>query len=185
MRPSESSAPDPVPESARSLPLDGLDGGLDLRSISRAALVTAEEAVNRGLDRVEPLAGATIVDVGCGTGVVLGPLLRRLDSAGRVLAIDFAAAMVDISRSRRPDPRVTWLCAEALDADVPAASIDVLLCFDTLPHFANLERALATFAYWLAPGGRSDRRSGRCGVDFGAGGGGGSAHPRRLSARAC
>jgi demethylmenaquinone methyltransferase/2-methoxy-6-polyprenyl-1,4-benzoquinol methylase len=114
----------------------------------------AEGDVARGLDLVEPLDGATVVDVGCGTGVVLGPLLRRLGRTGRVLAIDFAQTMLDIARVRHPDPRVTWLCADALEASVPAASIEVLLCFDTLPHFPDLGRVMSVFAHWLAPGGR-------------------------------
>lgn len=113
-----------------------------------------EAAVGRGLDLVEPLAGAAVADVGCGTGVVLGPLLPRLGPAGRVLAIDFAAAMVDIARSRHADPRVSWLCADALQAPVPAGSLDVVLCFDALPHFPDLQQALSVLAAWLAPGGR-------------------------------
>lgn len=115
---------------------------------------SAEGDVARGLDLVEPLDGAAVVDVGCGTGVVLGPLLRRLGRTGRVLAIDFAQAMLDIARARHSDPRVSWLCADALEAPVPEGSIDVLLCFDTLPHFPDLRRTMSAFARWLAPGGR-------------------------------
>jgi 2-polyprenyl-3-methyl-5-hydroxy-6-metoxy-1,4-benzoquinol methylase len=114
----------------------------------------AAVAVGRGLDLVEPLAGAAVVDVGCGTGVVLGPLLARLGPAGRVLAIDFAAAMVDIARSRHADGRVSWLCADARLAPVAPGSLDVVLCFDALPHFADLRQVLAVFASWLAPSGR-------------------------------
>lgn len=114
----------------------------------------AEGEVARGLDLVEPLDGAAVVDVGCGTGVVLGPLLRRLGRTGRVLAIDFAPAMLDIARARHPDPRVSWLCADVVEASVPEGAVDVLLCFDALPHFADPGRALASFARWLAPGGR-------------------------------
>lgn len=114
----------------------------------------AAGVVARGLDLVGPLDGAAVVDVGCGTGVVLGPLLQRLGPTGRVLAIDFAQAMLDIARSRHPDPRASWLCADALEAGVPAGSVDVLLCFDTLPHFPDPTRAISTFARWLAPGGR-------------------------------
>lgn len=114
----------------------------------------AERDVARGLDLVEPLAGATVVDVGCGTGVVIGPLLQRLGPKGRILAIDFAPTMLDIARARHPDPRVSWLCADAVEADVPESSVDALLCFDALPHFPDLGRAISEFARWLAPGGR-------------------------------
>ncbi len=113
-----------------------------------------EAAVRRGLDRLGTLDGAAVVDVGCGTGVVLGPLLERLGASGRVLAIDFAPAMVDIAKARHPDSRIDWLCADALNAPVPSGSVDVVLCFDTLPHFPRLGEALAALGAWLAPGGR-------------------------------
>ncbi|HSM50868.1 MAG TPA: methyltransferase domain-containing protein, partial [Thermoanaerobaculia bacterium] len=68
----------------------------------------AAEAVERGLALVEPLSGARVADVGCGTGAVLGPLLRRLGPGGGVIAIDISPRMLGIARQRHPDPRIEW-----------------------------------------------------------------------------
>jgi SAM-dependent methyltransferase len=115
---------------------------------------SAAAVVDQGLDRVEPLVGARVADVGCGTGVLLGPLLRRLGGGGRVDAVDFAPGMIDLARVRTPDPRVAWFCADIADQPLPAAAYDVVLCFDAFAHFPEPARALEIFARWLVPGGR-------------------------------
>jgi SAM-dependent methyltransferase len=79
----------------------------------------------RGLDLLGALDGRTVVDVGCGTGVALGPLLERVGE-GRVIAIDFAAEMIALAKANHPDSRV---------------------------RFAEPERVVSLFARWLRPGG--------------------------------
>lgn len=114
----------------------------------------AATVVHAGLDRVEPLDGAKVLDVGCGTGVLLGPLLERIGAEGRVLAIDFAPGMIERARLRHPDPRVSWLCADVLETPLSPGSRDVVLCFDAFAHFPDHSGVLSLFTRWLAPGGR-------------------------------
>ena len=48
--------------------------------------------------RVRP--GGTVVDAGCGTGLMLGPLRDRVGETGRVIGIDAAEPMLDRARER-------------------------------------------------------------------------------------
>ena len=48
------------------------------------------------LERLEPLAGKTVLDVGCGSGRYCLAYAQR--GASRVTGVDFAAAMIDLAR---------------------------------------------------------------------------------------
>jgi SAM-dependent methyltransferase len=47
-----------------------------------------------------PLAGATVVDVGCGTGLNLRSLQHIVGPTGRIVGIDASASMLDTARRR-------------------------------------------------------------------------------------
>lgn len=108
--------------------------------------------VERGLALLGDLSGASVVDLGCGTGRLEEVLLPRL-GAGRVVAVDFSPAMIEQAARRVPDPRVAWLCRDVLDTGIEAASADVVLSFDAFPHFHSRAALLGEMARWLKPGG--------------------------------
>jgi trans-aconitate methyltransferase len=76
---------------------------------------------------VEP--GMHVVDLACGTGITTTAILRRLDSRGRVSAVDGAEALLAVARARVADSRVSWAQArgETLDAAVVQPA-DAVLC---------------------------------------------------------
>ncbi len=110
-------------------------------------------AVTRGLDLVEPLANAAIIDVGCGTGIVTNTVLPRIAN-GTVLALDLSPSMIAKARESLCDPRVELRVGDALDAAIASASVDVVLCYNTVPHFSSANAAVQEMARWLRPGGR-------------------------------
>ncbi|MGI5861872.1 MAG: class I SAM-dependent methyltransferase [Myxococcales bacterium] len=111
-------------------------------------------AIRRGLELVGPLGGCAIADVGCGTGVLMHEVLPRLGD-GRVVAIDSSAGMVARARAKFPDARIRWSGTDLFAAGIAEASIDVVLCYNTFPHFPDRARVLAEWARWLVPGGRA------------------------------
>ena len=76
--------------------------------------------VERGLALVGPLEGRTVVDLGCGTGLLEGHLVPRVGD-GRIVAVDFSAEMLALARARHPSERITWLCRDVLDTGMADA----------------------------------------------------------------
>ena len=105
------------------------------------------------LERLEPLAGSTLIDVCAGAG---GAALEAARRGAIVTAIDASPGMVARLHARTPDSWRTRLRAEVMDAarlDLPDASYrDALSCFGVvlLPDPVG---ALREIARVLAPGG--------------------------------
>jgi ubiquinone/menaquinone biosynthesis C-methylase UbiE len=95
-----------------------------------------------------------VIDLGCGTGVLLGCLLDHLGPAGRVHAVDFSAKMIEKAKAKHNDRRVNFLTADARSIPVPDASIDRVICFSAWPHFPDPEPVIKELLRVLKPGGR-------------------------------
>ncbi len=82
-------------------------------------------------------ASEVVLDVGCGTGNLTKALLRRLGSAGRVMALDISTRMLALARRKADDVRASWHHASAEKIPFEDASIDRIICFSVWPHFEN------------------------------------------------
>lgn len=106
-----------------------------------------------GLRRFELGADERILDLGCGTGILLQHVLVELGDGGRVIAVDFSEEMLQRARRKFTDGRVRFEQREATDLPVEDASIDRVLCFSTWPHFPDPEAVLREVERVLVPGG--------------------------------
>ncbi len=92
------------------------------------------------------VADRTVLEVGCGTGL----LLRRLALvAARATGVDLSPGMLAHARARGLDVRE----GTATDLPFADASFDVAVSFKTLPHVPDLRRALGEMARVVRPGG--------------------------------
>ncbi|MES2439382.1 MAG: class I SAM-dependent methyltransferase [Verrucomicrobiota bacterium] len=101
------------------------------------------------LDPLKP--GASVLDLGCGTGQ---PIATHIASLGhRVTGVDGSAAMLDIARERLPAHR--WIHALMQDVEFDEA-FDAVVCWDSLFHLPRRFYApvIGKIHRWLAPGGR-------------------------------
>jgi ubiquinone/menaquinone biosynthesis C-methylase UbiE len=94
-----------------------------------------------------------VLDVGCGTGILLPHLLEFCSPLTRILELDYAEAMLRENARKSAQARVVRACADAEHLPFRAGTFDHVLCFGVLPHFADLPAALEELFRVLRPAG--------------------------------
>jgi SAM-dependent methyltransferase len=106
------------------------------------------------LDAIPDPERKTVADLGCGTGPLLPHLAGRF---GRVIALDFAPAMLARSKLRlgRDADRVTFLARPMHDLDDLAGALDVAVAVNSLvmPDVRLIDRTLRAIHEALRPDG--------------------------------
>lgn len=107
------------------------------------------------LELLEPRPGESFVDVCCGQGVLVKPLIEA--GAGRVAGVDASPRLIDAARARHgADPRVSFVVADACRpgpwADGSADAATCLMAVHDVPDVAGLFSSIASA---LKPGGRA------------------------------
>lgn len=95
---------------------------------------------------LRPPAGATVLDVACGTGRALPILRAAVGSAGRVLALDVTPEMLDAARARGRHRVAGLLLGDALLLPLPAASVDAVFAAGYLSHIPDIRAGLLELA---------------------------------------
>ncbi len=90
--------------------------------------------------------GASILDVGTGTGILHPYLLEAVGKSGQVFAFDYSFKM--LKEARHKPSKLNLLCFQAsvMAVPLPARLCDTIVCFAAFPHFANQLKALQEIA---------------------------------------
>jgi len=107
----------------------------------------------RLLDLADVRPGATVLDVGCGTGVLARAARVRVGPDGEVVGIDPNEGMLAVARRTAPD--VTWVEGVAEELPLEADGVDRVLCQFALMFFTDEGRAVGEIRRVLRPGGRA------------------------------
>ena len=91
-------------------------------------------------------AGKAVLEVGCGTGLILA---RTARFARRAAGVDLSGGMLARARQRGLDV----VQASATDLPIATASVDVAYSFKVLAHIPRIEDALREMARVVRPGG--------------------------------
>ena len=111
----------------------------------------ADRTADLALSRVP--APRRILDVGCGTGYLLGQLASRAPQAEVLAGIDAAPAMIEVARVAAADDRLRFVVGTAERLPWPAATFDLVVSTTWFDHWADQRAGLAGCARVLAPGG--------------------------------
>ena len=98
-----------------------------------AQLVRNEAVIGKILDNAGIRPGVSVLDVACGTGVLIPDYLKR--GAARVTAIDIAPEMARIAREKFTQESVTVLCGDAARTRFETP-FDCIMIYNAFPRSA-------------------------------------------------
>lgn len=114
--------------------------------------VTNDAVIGRILDNAHVTAGADVLDIACGTGVLFPYYLRR--GVSSVTGIDISPRMAEIAAEKwGSEERIRVLCADA-DTFTPQRTYDAIVVYNALPHFLDPAALIARLTALLKKGGR-------------------------------
>lgn len=93
-----------------------------------------------------------VLDIGCGTGMVLRELSERLPNALELVGVDPSLAMLKVARERS-DGRSWFVQGTVEQLPLPDDHFDLIVCSLSFHHWADQRRGLTEARRVLAPDG--------------------------------
>ncbi len=139
------------------------------------AQIREEEKINAILDAAGVCAGVKVLDVACGTGVLIPDYIER--KVESVTGVDISEEMIRIAKEKflvkekiqevevrvqdnqqtglidDSHTRVEFICADVEEANLPT-DYDVCMVYNAFPHFPNPAKLIEVLASHLKNGGR-------------------------------
>jgi ubiquinone/menaquinone biosynthesis C-methylase UbiE len=104
-----------------------------------------------------PVPGERILDVACGTGIVIRLAAPLVAPGGTADGLDFDPAMIAVARAVVPCPdgvTLSWHCADAQQMPFEDATFDVVLCLLGLQYMPDRVASLSEMRRVIKPDGR-------------------------------
>ena len=99
-------------------------------------------------------ADEDILDVGCGTGILLPLLCEATGSKSKIVLLDIAEEMLKRARNNGHPTNIHYIQADAAAIPIAGETFDFVICYSCFPHFPDKTRALAEMARVLRSNGR-------------------------------
>ena len=111
---------------------------------------------SRTVERLAPAPGATLLDVGCGTGASALPAARAVGPEGRVIGVDLAGAMLERARGKAEAlglRNAAFRTGDMTDLGFAEASFDAVVCVFAIFFVPDMEAQVARLWRLVRPGG--------------------------------
>ena len=116
-----------------------------------AELIRNDEVISIILDNGGIKNGVKVLDVACGTGVLIPDYLER--EVESVTGIDISPEMIAIAKAKFKQDNVSFICGDVETAELPC-NFDCCMVYNAFPHFHDPVRLIAVLAAHLKVGGR-------------------------------
>lgn len=124
------------------------------------AVIWDKSIAEKDLTKLESMAqrlniqpGATVLDVGTGTGAFVPFLLTKIGMNAQLVAIDIAEEMLKLARAKNFPGKIDHIHADIMNLPLGEETFDAIVCYSSFPHFHNKPKALAEMARVLKRGG--------------------------------
>lgn len=114
-----------------------------------AELIRSDRKINIILDNAGVREGSRVLDVACGTGVLIPDYIRR---GADVTGIDISPEMIKLAERKYAGTGVRFICGDIETADV-GQGFDAIVVYNAFPHFPDPERLIFRLSGLLAEGG--------------------------------
>ena len=115
-----------------------------------AGLIRSDRKINIILDNAGVREGSRVLDVACGTGVLIPDYIRR---GADVTGIDISPEMIKLAERKYAGTGVRFICGDIETADV-GQDFDAIVVYNAFPHFPDPAGLIRRLSGLLRPGGR-------------------------------
>lgn len=116
-----------------------------------AGQIRDEQKIAEILDYAGIREGVSVLDVACGTGVLIPDYLAR--NVRKITAVDISDEMIRIASDKFQESNVEFFCADIEELALPDL-YDTCMIYNAFPHFSNPATLIACLADKLVQGGR-------------------------------
>ena len=115
-----------------------------------AEMIRHDHIIEKILDGAGIAANLDVMDVACGTGVLIPDYLSR--GVSSVTGVDISSEMIKIAEEKFPHENVRLICGDVEEL-VFDKVFDCIMVYNAFPHFPNPEGLIAKLASLLKTGG--------------------------------
>lgn len=115
-----------------------------------ADMIRNDEIINIILDNAKVCEGKDVLDVACGTGVLIPDYLAR--NVNTVTAIDLSPEMVKIAKGKFRQENVQIICGD-VETEEFERKFDCIVVYNAFPHFPEPKNLIKVLASHLKEGG--------------------------------
>lgn len=105
-----------------------------------------DSVINQILDNAYVTKGKTVLDVACGTGVLIPDYIAR--NVLHVTGVDISSEMIKLARDKFHHEQVSFLCAD-IESLSFEEKFDCIMIYNAFPHFPNPSRLLKHLSAFL------------------------------------
>ena len=117
-----------------------------------SGMVKTESIINEILDAADVTQGKTVLDVACGTGVLIPDYIKR--NVNKCVAVDISEKMLEIAKEKFSKyDNIEFLCADAENLCLQE-KFDCAVIYNAFPHFINSDCLFRSLSDCLKPDGR-------------------------------
>ncbi len=114
-------------------------------------MIKCDRKIGIILDNAGVKRDSKVLDVACGTGVLVPYYLKR--DVKLVLGVDISPKMIAIAKEKFEKGKVSFICADVEETDIDS-DFDAIVVYNAFPHFQDGDRLIGYLSKHLKKGGK-------------------------------